>query len=410
MVVTDGFGWTRRAAVGVWIGVVLAASVAPTVWAAPLSLTSSLSVSEQYDSNVSLSPTDPVEGVRTTVAPRVNLLFQEPAIQGAVRYQVTGEWYREQNTGSRWSHLAELDASLGALKRVVRGMDFRLTGSFSRARELPTASLGGQPRPGGAVLLPSTETTERRGGMTAAYAWTPRVANTLAYTFASTRYDAAELSDSVVHDATLALRVRVSPVTTLTLNPGWNATRVDPPQTALSPPADGDRRTTTRLTIGMETAAGPVMTWSGEAGGMVIGGDRTQLVLALRLQRMWRDGHVLVTGGQQTSAGGGVTRSVSVTRNLNATAARSVTANTEVSLRAGVSGNVSVSGEPSDPTTRVVTYQAGAGVSHTFFRSLTAGIDYSYSDQRSRGGGLDGRRHLVMVTVSAQAPPWRIRS
>ena len=79
---------------------------------ADLTATPSLSVSERYTNNLYLSRTDPVDDLVTTVTPRVDLRFDERAVSGGVRYQATGEWYRQRREQNRWSQQGAGDVTL----------------------------------------------------------------------------------------------------------------------------------------------------------------------------------------------------------------------------------------------------------------------------------------------------------
>jgi hypothetical protein len=109
---------------------------------AGLTAGASLSVSERYTNNLYLSRTDPIGDLSTTVAPRVDLRFDERAISGGVRYQATGVWYRQRRDQNRWSQQGEADAALTALGRAVRGLDVRLS---LQPRELPGLPGGQEP-------------------------------------------------------------------------------------------------------------------------------------------------------------------------------------------------------------------------------------------------------------------------
>jgi hypothetical protein len=380
---------------------------APDVVAAPLKLSSALSVSEHYDSNIYLSQTDPVGDLTTIVSPRVDLTVDDPSIHGALRYQASAEWYRTRSTENRLSHQAEAEASLKALQRLIRGLDLQISGSYSRAGQLPGTSLGDTPPESvGAVLLPRMETTQGGGGITAAYAWTRRLESRLAYGYTVTTYDSTDAHNSVTHDATLRLRYRLSPSTTITLDPGWRAIRIDP--AAGDPAAAADTRATTRLSAGAEYSAGPTWTAGGEIGATILENDQTRLVMDFDLQRRGRQGRVGFTGGQEIGTGGGVTDTVSLVQRLGADASRTVSPGMQVSLRVDYSRNVSLPGDPSVRSIRIQTYTAGLGVSDQLLAWLVGSVDYSYLVQDSVGIAVDGERHVVTFALTARAPGWRL--
>lgn len=396
----------------------LVVSVSAPVLAAPVSATASLSVSESYDNNVYLSETDPIGDVITTVSPRVDLLFDEETVEGALRYQASAEWYRQRRQEDRLSQRGELDAAVHAVRRLVPGLNLHVGGSYSLAGELPWTALADRPPdPADGVELPRTKTTRWRGSLTAGYRWTGRVDTLLEYAYATTRreaFDVAALADvvgttpaltlvthdSVVHDATLAWRYRFSPVTTLTLNPGWTSTRVEPTEDAVD---------TGRVTVGVERRFGPTSAARGQIGAMVIeDDDEVRLVADAGLDRGWRGGRIALRAGQETGTGGGVTESVSLRQRLHADVSQSLGSRTSASLAVAVTRHVSIVDDPSSPSTRVITYRTSAGITHGLTRRVTVRIAYSYLMQNSDQVGLDGQRHLVTAGVTVSSPPWNL--
>jgi hypothetical protein len=397
---------------------------APDVVAAPLNLSSSLSISEQYDSNVYLSQTDPVGDLATTVSPQASVAFDSRDVQGALRYQATAERYRRRSEANRWSQQADLNAAMKGIKRLIRGLDVQMTGSYSLADDVPDALPGGSGlQPVGVILLPKTETTQWHGGITTAYMWTRRLESRLEYGFTETRYEAFDLSglsdvvgvtpalaidthNSVTHDATLRFRYRLSPSTTVTLSPGWSAIRVDPAAGASSTATD--TRATSRLSAGAEYSAGPTWSASGEIGVTAVEDDQTRLVVDVNLQRSLKQGRVALTGGQEIGAGGGVTDTASIVQRLGANASHALGAKTQVSLRLDYSRNVSLPTDPLIRSIRIQTYRAGAGASYQIFGWIDGSVDYSFFVQDSVGIAVDGRRQVITFALTAHAPGWRL--
>ncbi len=397
---------------------------APDVVAAPLNLSSALSVSEQYDSNIYLSQTDPIGDLATTVSPQISVAFDSRDVQGALRYQATAERYRRRSEANRWSQQADLNTAMKGIKRLIRGLDVQMTGSYSLADDIPDAFPGDSGlEPVGVILLPKTETTQWRGGITAAYAWTRRLETRLEYGFTETRYDAFDLSEladviggtpalsiathnSVMHDATLRFRYRWSPSWTATLNPGWSAIRVDPAAGAASTATD--TRATRRVSIGAEYSGGPAWSASGEIGVTAVEDDQARVVVDVDLQRGWKQGRVALTAGQEIGAGGGVTDTASILQRLGANASHALGAKVQVSLRLDYSRNVSLPRDPLIRSIRIQTYRAGGGATYRMLGWLDGSVDYSYFVQDSAGIAVDGKRHVVTFALTARAPGWRL--
>lgn len=393
----------------------LARSVTPRASSAPLSLDSSLALVSRYNNNLFLSESDPVGGFSTMVAPRVDLQFDQRLVQGQLRYLAAAEWYRQRSELNRFRQQGEFEVSLAGVRRWIRHLDLQLRGSYiRRAGELPGTSLGGQQVFRGGVIFPATtESTEWRGSISADYAWSRRLESRLEYRYVATYFDeidsniatTATTYDSIVHDARLVLSYRQSPRTTLTLAPGWSVTRVVPSGTDFT--STTVTRTRVRLTAGAEYSAVSTLRVRGEVGVMVIEDDQTRLALNLNLAQAWKNIQFRVRGRQDSGIGGGVTDTVSITRSLTADASRPLGRYTEARADVGLIGNLSAPVLATDPTIRVVTFRAGAGIGHDLTRWLTVRLDYILLTQRSSGTTVGGQRHLVVVTLLATGPQWQ---
>ncbi|MFZ5877142.1 MAG: hypothetical protein ACOYXU_12155 [Nitrospirota bacterium] len=400
------------------LGAALIANPPTAVAATPTALNVSAAVAARYDNNLFLSESDPIGAFSTIVAPRVDLQLDQRLIQGQLRYQAAAEWYRQEVGTDRLTQQAEMELSLLGARRMIRRLDLRLEGSFTRTGELPGTTLAGQSVPRGGVIFPSTtESTEWRGSILAGYPWTRRFQSSLEYAYIATYFDKFGSSgttptptvttyDSIVHDARLVFGYRQSAQTTLTLAPGWSVTRVVPSGTDFT--ASTETRTRARVTAGAEYAASSTSSIEGEVGLMVIEDDQARLALSLIVNQDWDRTRVRFRARQDSGVGGGVTDTVSITRSVNADASRWVARRTEVALRVGLIGHVAAPRLATDPTTRVVTFSAGLGLGHDLTEWLALRLDYLSQTQRSTGINVGGQRHLVTVALTVNAPEWNL--
>jgi hypothetical protein len=144
-----------------------------------------------------------------------------------------------------------------------------------------------------------------------------------------------------------------------------------------------------------------------DVGVMVIEDDQTRLALFVDVENDWKRIHFRLSGGQDSGVGGGVIDTVSITRSLTADASRWLGRHTEGTIRLGIIGNTAAPTLPTDPSVRVVSYEADAGLAHQLSRWLALHLDYSYLIQRSSGIAVAGQRHLVSANLTATAPQWR---
>jgi hypothetical protein len=388
-----------------------------SAFSAALTLDSSVTLMARYDNNLFLSETDPVGGFNARVSPRFDLLVDQRLIQIQILYEAAAEWYRQRAELNRFRHQAEIEAALTGVRRWVPHLDLRVRASYARMTELPGTSLGGQTVSRGGVLFPATiESSEWRGSIIAGYAWSRRVNTSLEYTYVTTYFDEVDDTisivttptyDSIVHSVQLSGSYLQSPRTTLTLASGWSASRLTP--SGVPFPSTDDSRSSVRLTAGADYRAASTVRVAGDVGVMVIEDDQPRLFLGLDLTRDWSEAHLRVMARQESGVGGGVTDTVSVTRSLAANASRSVGRHTEVTFRLGITGNMSAPVRSADPTIRVVTFGAGAGIGHDLTRWLRAHLEYASLTQRASGTAASGQRHLFLVTLHAAGPQWHSR-
>jgi hypothetical protein len=170
--------------------------------------------------------------------------------------------------------------------------------------------------------------------------------------------------------------------------------------------AAADTRVTKRVTAGAEYSAEKVLTVSGEIGATAVENDQTRLVVGFDLLRSLQKGRVGFGGRQEIGAGGGVTNTVSLVQRLGAHASQTLLPGIRASLRLDYSRNVSLPDDPSVRPIRVQTYTASLGASYQLLAWLAGRVDYSYLVQDSVGIAVDGTRHVVTVTLTANAPAW----
>lgn len=374
-------------------------------------------MASRYDNNLFLTETNQIGAFSMVVAPRADLQVDRRLIQGQLRYQAAAQWYRQEVGLDRFTQRGEVRASLAGLRRFVRHLELDLFGAYTKTGELPDTDLAGDPVSRGGVLFPvTTEITEWRGSITAGYAWSRLFQSRLAYRYVATYLEQSggggtipvsslATYDSIVHDMRLMFSYRQSPRTTLTLSPGWSVTRVVPSGTDFT--STTETRARARITAGAEYAASSTSSVGGEVGLMVIADDHARLVLTLNLTQDWDRIRFRLRARQSSDVGGGVTDTVSITRSLNADASMPVARHTEARMFLGTIGNMSAPILGAEPTVRVVTFRAGAGIRFELSRWIGMRLDYLSQAQRSAGVDLGGKRHLITVTLFGTAPLWR---
>jgi hypothetical protein len=105
-------------------------------------------------------------------------------------------------------------------------------------------------------------------------------------------------------------------------------------------------------------------------------------------------------------SGGGLAASSTLSDLVAATASWTVSKDVSASAALAYGHNISI---PDRGQLDIVTYEGATGVSMSLKPWLRAGLRYSYLAQEARAlAGSDGEKNVVMLTVTATGPSWRL--
>lgn len=399
-------------ACGVCVGVVMIGPV--DVTEATLSLTPSLSVSEQYTDNLLLSQTSKVGDLATFVSPRLSLESAGRDVVWGGGYQGTAEYYRQRPDENRYSQTATAHLRSPRLTHALGGLDLRLAGSLIRTSELQAYSYTqplGESNEG--IRVPRVDTRRTRMEMTVDYPWSQRTTAALSSSLQTTRYGqiadqgstggTIQLQDSTVSDGAIRLRHQWSATTTLTADSGVSVTVFDVPEAGPLVPGP-DHIRTQRLTAGAEYVISSATTINGSAGVTWVEDDRSRLTTDLGVRRALRAGSLAVQYTRGAGTGGGLSRTVTISQRATGRLAKNWGERTTGYVQLGWSRSVSTL----TSSVKISSYEAGAGLDVALLPWLGGGFSYSYFNQRSQGGTGDAERHLLMVILTATGPPWEL--
>jgi hypothetical protein len=381
---------------------------------AALSLTPSLSVSEQYTDNLLLSQTSKVGDLATFVSPRLSLEYAGRSVVWGGGYQGTAEYYRQRPDENRYSQTATANLRVPWLTHALRGIDLRLSGSFIRTSELQAYSFTqplGESNEG--IRVPRVDTRRTRVEMTVDYPWSQRTTAALSSSLQTTRYGqiadqgspsgTVQLQDSTVSDGAIRLRHQWSATTTLTADSGVSVTVFDVPEAGpLGPGPDHIR--TQRLTAGAEYSISSTTTVNGSGGVTWVEDDQSQFTANLGVRRVFATGNLVLQYSRGAGTGGGLSRAVTTNQQAIGRLAKNWGERTTGYAQLGWSRSVSTV----TASFRTSSYEAGAGLDMVLLPWLGGGFSYSYFNQRSQGGPGEAERHLFMATLTATSSPWRL--
>jgi hypothetical protein len=381
---------------------------------AALSLTPSLSVSEQYTDNLLLSQTSKVGDLATVVSPRLSLAYAGRDVVWGGGYQGTAEYYRQRPDENRYSQTATANLRVPWLTHALRGLDLRLAGSFIRTSELQAYSFTqplGESNEG--IRVPRVDTRRTRMEVTVDYPWSQRTTAALSSSIQMTRYGqiadqgspsgTVQLQASTVRDGAIRLRHRWSATTTLTADSGVSVTVFDVPEAG--PLGSGpDHIRTQRLTAGADYSISSTTTLNGSAGVTWVEDDQSQFTANLGVRRVFATGHGVLQYSRGAGTGGGLSRAVTVSERVIGRLVKNWGERTAGYAQLGWSRSVSTV----TASFRTSSYETAAGLDMVLLPWLGGGFSYSYFNQRSQGGTGDAERHLFTATLTATGSPWRL--
>jgi hypothetical protein len=271
------------------------------------------------------------------------------------------------------------------------------------ATELPAFSLGPEETAGESnqgIQIPRTTTFRNSAEASVTYGWSPRVRTTLSYENVITRY-AGDLQDELINSGDLETSYQYSPRSDLSLALGVSDQEYEGAGSVTSWDATvhGGHRLTTSVTL------------DGRVGGAVVKADAPDaprsrfFVFDIEGTRSLETLNMRVSYERAIGSGAGLIASATIREQLTGGATWSVSRTVAANIDLAWARNEAVS----DESFSIYTYAGTMGASIGFTEWLGGSASYSYLTQRAQGpAGPDGSRNLVMLTLTATGPSWRL--
>jgi hypothetical protein len=359
----------------------------------------SLALSERYSDNFFFSEIEANrEGEFTTmVGPQLTLAAENRNWSMTARYEGTAEFNARHPEENQYGQTLGIDLH----SRGGRSFDLRITESVAYVPELPAFSFGRSgdplaPEANQGIQVGRTNTFRNRAGIVLGYRWTPLFSTSLSYNNLINRYQGGTLRDHIVHEGGLSGNYQVS----------RSVQRSVSYSTSLAHYEGADSVLAHRFEIGELYQISRTFTMNIGAGAAIISGDSTQWTLNAAVNKTGPFGSLSLQYNRGIGTGGGVTTTATLTQNLVAVVTQTLGRSGSVSFRLGYGINDVLSGSPLE----IFTQEAGTEIQVSLLSWLTAGVNYSYLNQRIEGGVTDraARRNLIMATLTATAPSLRI--
>jgi len=370
-----------------------------------VSLLPSLSVSERYNDNLFFTETNREADYTTMISPGFTLTYESRNLILSGIYRGGASFHARHPEADRYSQAALFNLEIPFLNRQVKGFEVHVTEDVTYTPE--PYFFNEELRPSGgdvsveeilkadSIQLRRTDTFRNRAGVVLGYSWSHRLKSTASYLNIINRYSGEELKNSVVHDLEFGGRYQTTPNTHWITSYGLSMTLYEV----------GDNVLTHRFLTGAGRRFSPSLTGDGSLGVVTILGRASRLIVRSALSKDFQSGNFAIRYTSSVGTGGGLTDFPSFNQRVFANATWDVGKDVSAYLQMAYRKNTALSGEE----LRVSSYETGGGMTAVLLSWLSGSLRYSHTNEHVQGGvGDDGKRNLVMLTLTATAPAWRI--
>ena len=375
---------------------------------AAMTLTPSLSVSEKHNDNLFFTETNKDGDSSTSISPSARLTYEGKYITLSGRYQGRLEYFSSHSDLNGYSQDASFDLKLPFLLHIAKGLDIRITESVTYSPDLPAFSFDEQPQETNEGIQTSrTDTVRNRAGIAISYIWTPRFSTALSYTNLIVGYPTnPDLQEPIVHDSSLQIGYKLSANTQWNTSYGISITDYQTDQDIF---ADVIIHRYTVGVVHQFSSALSVNVNIGMARKILIfpsEDESTGVIFDVNFSRDYDSGRFTLGYSNSVGTGSGLTSSVTINQRAFFRATETLDRYISVFAQMGFGRNTSI---PDKKELFILSYEVNTGVNLIIFSWLNSTLSYSYQYQESKGSvGNTGERNILMLTLTATAPEWRI--
>lgn len=350
-------------------------------FAQTITLTPSLTVSEEYDDNVLLSPTDRQSDFVTSISPGLRLTVRDPTWDVTLAASARADYYADRPELN--STTDNQSGNLAIKFRPTARFTASLTDTFNRSINpaevnTETGIITGRFRSYRNTVTPAVT-----------YQINPLTLIGLQYSLGILRSDSPLARDSDTHEGELSAQRQLTPRTSGTLR--YTLSRF---QIEASPARDVHLPR-----IGVAHALSPTIRISAEAGPVFIetsdGSFETTVGGTLQYTQEFSRGRLSVAYDRRALVPE-VIGEVAVRQSLTATVTLPATRDVTVDLEAGIRATESL-----DEAVDFLVYTAAIRVDYRVLQWLAFNVGYRYLRQDDRVGSFDLDRNVVFLGVTA---------
>jgi hypothetical protein len=350
-------------------------------WAQAIILSPSLAISEEYDDNVFLSPTDRQSDFVTSIRPGLRLAIKEYPLDVTMDVSARGVYYADHPELN--STTDNQNGNLTIEYRPTPRFTASVTDTFSRSFN------PGEVDPEIGIITGRFRSTSNTVTPALSYQINPLTRIRLDYAFSIFRSDSPLVVESDTHEAGVFVEREFTPRTSGTFR--YTFSHFEPKG---NPPRDAHLPR-----IGLAHALSPTIRVSADAGPLLIersdGSTEITVGGSLRYAQQFPRGSLSVAYDRGARVAG-VIGEVVTTQGLIASATFLATRALTVGLESAVRLT-----ESEDATEDFRVYEAGIRLDYRVLEWLSVNAGYRYTRQDDRTGPLDLDRNLVFLGLTA---------
>ncbi len=374
-------------------------------------ISTSLSLSEEYNDNLFFTETKQEADFATILSPALSIGYTSKNVVLTLGYQGSAELHPENPEADGYFQSLSIGLDLPGLNQQIEGLEIRIIENMTLSPELPGFSFSGSDdeessrradrgpqNTGQGVQLQRTDTFQNQAGLSLSYDWTALFNTRLAYTNTVTLFSESEFEDRNVNQTTFdgTYRFPFSSRTSWTGTYGANLTT-----------GDEEDQFIHSVSLGVIHQMSRLVSTDGEVGISIVKDESVEPTLSAGYSKRFQSGSLSVRYKNDVSAGLGVVESVTREESFTGSINRALGDRVSSFLQMGYSNNKSLSGNEVDS----IALTASTGISVQLLKWLSGNLTYAYLKQDSDGAiGASGnvKRNTVTLFFTATGPSWRI--
>jgi hypothetical protein len=350
-------------------------------WAQSITISPSLTLSEEYDDNILLSPTDRQSDFVTSVSPGLRLAITDYPVTVTAAASVRAVYYarRSDLNSSTDNREGSLAIEFRPTPRLTASLTDTVVRSFDPAEVDPETG----------IITGRFASTRNILSPVVSYQLTPLTRVRALYAFSVFRSDSPLVEDSDTHEAGLSVEREFTPRTSGTLRYTFSRFRVEG---ALARDAHLPR-------VGLSYALSPTIRVSADAGPLFLersdGSIESTVGGSLEYTQEFQHGRLAIAYDRSARLAGVIGEGVT-SQSFTARVSLSFSRDATLRLESGVGAT-----ESPDTAVDFLVYTAVIRLDYRILRWLSLSGGYRYLRQDDRTGPLDLERNSVFLGLTA---------